>query len=227
MPTAPEPTMHDRRRFRPGLEAVEPRLSLSRLGASSRPHPHRPPAPHGRAVVLHARAVHVRHRTVGGGHAAIAVLAPIAAAPAPNQAVVAAATAMVGTTVGNGQCTALAVAALQAAGAVARPSNDTPDGDYGWGQLVATLTPQAHSLAGVAPGDIVQFRDAYEVDLRPGGSYTWQTAPHHTAVVVGVVGDTLEVLQQNFNDVQVVQAGAWDLDGLQAGTLWVYRPVPA
>lgn len=219
---------HRRRNYLPGLEAVEPRLCLSRLAAFPRPHPHGPRPLHDRPAILRGHAFHGRRPAFDRGHMAFAAAAT-APTPAPtlNQAVATAVASTLGTTVGDGQCTALAIAALQAAGAQAQPTPDTPDGDYAWGQLVATLTPQSHSLAGVEPGDIVQFRNAYEFDAGPGGSYAWQSASHHTAVVVGVVGDTLEVLQQNVNGAHVVQAGAWNLDGLQAGTLWVYRPVPA
>jgi hypothetical protein len=143
-----------------------------------------------------------------------------------------------GTMVGQGQCTDLAIAAFSAAGArsfsVLGPSG--PNDDYVWGTPVATLNTGNRTTAGILPGDVIQFRDAsfMHVTHYANGSTSWSTwtASHHTAIVVSVSGSTINLIQQNAGDSsapvsvrETVQLGSIDMGDIQSGTMWVYRPI--
>ena len=155
-----------------------------------------------------------------------------------NQEVVGFAEAHLGQEVGQGQCTDLVEAAYAAAGAVPE-SQLGPTGsnaDYVWGTLVTTVTTASHSLAGVLPGDVIQFRDVTLVHTTtyPNGSWssTTQTAEHHTAIVESVSGSTITVLEQNAGSSSTpdstrytVQHGTYNLSDLQSGTMWIYQPI--
>ena len=147
--------------------------------------------------------------------------------PVVNQKVLAFAEANVGQKVGRGQCTDLAEAAYAAAGAEseAKLGPTGPNADYVWGTLVDTVTTSNHSLAGVLPGDVIQFRDVMLV-------HTTKTASHHTAIVESVSGSTIQVLEQDVGDANTpdsvrytVQHGTYDLSDLQSGTMWIYQPI--
>ena len=120
-----------------------------------------------------------------------------------NQEVLAFAEAHVGQEVGNGQCTDLVAAAYGAAGAESESKLGPtgPDANYVWGTPVDTVTTANRSLAGVLPGDVIQFSDVTLVHTTtyPNGSWvtTTQTAEHHTAIVESVSGSTIFVLEQN------------------------------
>jgi hypothetical protein len=157
-----------------------------------------------------------------------------------------------GKQVGDGQCTALAEAAVAAAGgkpfSALGPSG--PNADYVWGELITTITPFGGWPAAVQPGDIIQFRNVHltmqSETIRPNGSWSTttstQTMTHHTAIISAVRGNLIDVLQQNINGILTDQPGTiWgktfsvtqNLAGgvkvintytLNGGTLWVYRP---
>jgi hypothetical protein len=155
-----------------------------------------------------------------------------------NQGVLAFAQSHIGQEVGNGQCTDLVDAAYAAAGAESESKLGPtgPDADYVWGTPVDTVTTANHSLAGVLPGDVIQFRDVTLVHTTtyPDGSWytTTKTADHHTAIVESVSGSTINVLEQNVGSANTpdsvrytVQRGTYDLDDLQSGTMWIYQPI--
>ena len=133
-----------------------------------------------------------------------------------------------GRRVGDGQCAALAAAALRQAGAKTYPY--AADGNYVWGRLVATITPGASFPVHILPGDILQYRDAcfyQRVTYPNGSSRTWTTrATHHTAVVVEVsaTGRSLLVCEQNSNRQMIVKQNIVNLARLQQGSVKVYRP---
>jgi hypothetical protein len=131
------------------------------------------------------------------------------------------------------------VAAYTAAGAVpfSKLGPTGPNDDYVWGNLVDTVTTANRSLAGILPGDVIQFRDVLLVHTVTGSNGSWSTstksAPHHTAVVEAVHGSTIYVLEQDVGDAgtpdsvrYTVQHGSYDLNDLQAGTMWIYQPIP-
>jgi len=150
--------------------------------------------------------------------------------PPLNRGVLDFARGQVGRSVGDGECTALAVAALSAAGG-ARPEFRGSGGDYVWGEEVTDRRE-------VLPGDILQFRAAVfrgRDDLGDGRWFTWrQDYPHHTAVVAEVRGGgkTLVLLHQNTltggapeDDRKLVKETTLRVDALQpGGRVWVYRP---
>jgi len=158
----------------------------------------------------------------------------------------------VGKQVGDGQCSALVVAPVAAAGG--KPYSELgptgPDADYVWGELITTITHAGGWPAAVEPGDIIQFRNVHltmqtETVLRNGSSSTstsTQTMSHHTAVLAAIRGNLIDVLQQNIGGILTDEPGTvWGksfnvkqtLPGgvkvtttytLDGGTMWVYRP---
>lgn len=133
--------------------------------------------------------------------------------------------------VGNGQCATLAQDAVQSANGVPLyqlgPSG--PNANYVWGKLVATLTPGNANVAGIQPGDILQFSNVVEVDTMTvhnqngttSTSTSYQYPSHHTAIVE-VVGGSFS------HDIQVLQANVQDYNGepiaaqerVQGGDYW-------
>lgn len=156
--------------------------------------------------------------------------------PAANPKVIAFAKNNMTKQVGDGECAALAVEALKAAGAKPfRSWKDSPnDGDYVWGELVYGLKIQdgirtEDTAIGTAPqaGDVIQYRNAeFAGKTANGGKYT-QKMPHHTAIVLSVKdnGKTIVVLEQNSGGRKTVGEGTIRLGDLQSGWLKVYRPV--
>lgn len=141
-----------------------------------------------------------------------------------------------GKQVGDGECATLTYNALKTAQAQNFDELGPTglDADYVWGKLIATITPQQKNLSQVQIGDIVQFRNVstYKKITQPDGSWqSWTDSyVHHTAIVAGISGHQIFLLQQNVgNDPQrqkTVQKGQIDVDSLQTGTLWIYRPLP-
>jgi hypothetical protein len=171
--------------------------------------------------------------------AVAAVLALTLAAPAPaeppipalNEKVAEFARTQLGKKVGDGECTALALAALRHAGAQRFPLSRR-HGDFVWGRLV-------DHPSDALPGDILQFRNAVFQGKRWVTKRRWVTwhheYPHHTAIVasVGERGKVLTILHQNTgapgtdeDRKRLVQEGTIRMDSLQEGG-WVriYRPV--
>jgi hypothetical protein len=158
--------------------------------------------------------------------------------------------ARLGQKVGNGQCADLVNYALINNGYKTFYQTGGPtgaDADYVWGKLVATITPaNCKSMESLfnnstAPNNdlILQFRNVTitHTDTNPDGSYTSSTitAPHHTAYVEGG-GDiyysngshdwSLDVLEQNANNVEVVTHDSLYLPDMTGGTIYVYAPIP-
>jgi hypothetical protein len=181
-------------------------------------------------------------RSVGGTLGRLAALAAVVfaagGAPAPpplpelNEKVLAFAREKLGTSVGDGSCTTLAVEALKEAGARRYPMGD-PEGDYTWGEPVA-------SFKDALPGDVLQFHKAVFQGRTPLPGrrwYSWkQEYPHHTAIVskVSQGGKVVSLLHQNVTapgqpakDVKNVQETTLRVDSLQkGGRIRIYRPVP-
>lgn len=143
-----------------------------------------------------------------------------------------------GEQVGNGECWTLANDAVLAAGGKSSPHYaDSPaKGDYVWGELVYGASAANGKLTedttaakkAVAPGDIVQFRDAKFSGPRAGGGTYSMTAVHHTAVVAAVApdGKTFQVLHQNWNGKKTVAEAVVAARDLKDGWIKVYRPQP-
>lgn len=138
-----------------------------------------------------------------------------------------------GEKVGDGQCAALAIAALQDSGAKKRGGPDAPnDGDYVWGELVFTLeiTSKGPKATGkvdaIKPGDIIQFRDSKWVTVL-GNRTSSTTALHHTAVVATVdkKSNMLGIYEQNSNGKKIVSESVLRLNDLREGRIRIYRPI--
>jgi hypothetical protein len=133
--------------------------------------------------------------------------APKAARTEINRAVVDYARSVVGQHVGNGQCTELAIAALQVAGAQANHG-------YVWGRRLS-------GYRDLQPGDIIQMQKA--TFRYANGRTSWSDGPH-TAIVTGVEGTMIRVLEQNISGGPV-QTGQYDLSYMTGGTMAYYVPI--
>jgi hypothetical protein len=134
-----------------------------------------------------------------------------------------------GKRVGNGECTALVAAALQAAGARMHGGVD-----FNWGKLIYVLERDGENfkatgqIKDVRPGDIVQF---FNVELAgaidDGSSYTLH-ARQHTAIVARVQDDgtMINIYHQNYNGRKTVMATSLRLGDLQQGRFAIYHPIP-
>jgi hypothetical protein len=136
-----------------------------------------------------------------------------------------------GRQVGNGQCAVLAMEALRNARARTNLGPSGPWANYVWGNLVLTEMggpggqAVGGSLDGVRPGDVIQFSGASFV-LDTPTYYSWQSYPHHTAIIEAYLGNgRFSILQQNVNGNMTVQRGVLDFSQLTAGTTWFYEPV--
>ncbi|KAH0543275.1 hypothetical protein FGG08_002439 [Glutinoglossum americanum] len=154
--------------------------------------------------------------------------------------------ARIGTQVGNGECWTLAHDALEAVAKECNARGEEPpmvsSGTTHGCCIYAHFIPSAPSppdgleAAGVARGDILQFKSSHFVSKDPNNvlkrSESWAGArkgtlgvPDHTAVVVGVRGPLLTVLEQNTGGVKRVVEGAYRLDEMVDGEVRVFRPV--
>ncbi|MDB5349854.1 MAG: hypothetical protein JWN86_1101 [Planctomycetota bacterium] len=176
-----------------------------------------------------------------------------------NSQVLAYAKRALGTKVGDGECATLADEAVRTAGGK-RFYNLGPSGkdaDYVWGRKVTTLTTSGGSISSIKAGDIIQFRNVsfsmQQKVTKRDGSYRTTTSTssygHHTAVVSGISGNFINLLQQNVGSQgksadakKIVQNGQiWGKSfsttstasdktvtattfTFKAGTMWVYRP---
>ncbi len=141
-----------------------------------------------------------------------------------------------GKRIANGQCGMLAQEALKIAGAAPRGADSPGEGDYVWGELVATIkagfvgAASVQDLAYVQPGDIIQFHDTRFTGYthREFGVY-WMEARHHTAVLesVDLAHHTITVLHQNWNGQKIIRRQCLSLGGMTRGWLRFYRPTPA
>lgn len=140
-----------------------------------------------------------------------------------NARVLEAARGLTGQSVGRGECTDLAIEALRSSGA--RGFSYGPGGAIMWGDLVTTLSVGARDASRIAPGDVLQFKDAtFQGRTSSGGTY-WSSASQHTAIVTEVSGNVVKVLEQNANGRRSVGAGEYRMGDLTGGTVSVYRPV--
>lgn len=144
-----------------------------------------------------------------------------------------------GKRVGNGACTAMVSAALQAAGAKPHGWGDRRTaprrGEFNWGKLVFTVERDGTDFKttgkfqDIRPGDVLQYRNVQFVgSTDAGGTYTIE-AHHHSAILAGVDRSEgiLRIYQQNFNGRKGVTSDRIRLPDLQTGRLSFYRPLPA
>lgn len=142
-----------------------------------------------------------------------------------NAQVLAFARAQLGTMkqIGDGQCTALVIAALQTAGAKTTYDYGVSglDADYRWGDLVLTARPgiSVASYAQVKPGDALQYRHV-------GYTNNPFITEHHSALVsANLGGGRFRIIEQNYNNHHYAEEHEIDLSTLTQGTVWIYRPV--
>lgn len=78
----------------------------------------------------------------------------------------------------------------------------------------------------VRKGDILQFTTA-NFENRATGSFQTAGDPNHTSVVIDKIGEKILVAEQNVQGVRKVVRGEYVLSNIVAGSVVVYRPVPA
>lgn len=101
---------------------------------------------------------------------------------------------------------------------------------HGFPILTVHGTPSGPAFAGspadeVRKGDILQFTLAKFEDKATGATQT-AGAPNHTSVVIGKVGEKIQVAEQNVGGVRKVMRGEYTLGHITNGSVIVYRPVP-
>jgi hypothetical protein len=141
-----------------------------------------------------------------------------------------------GEKVGEGECSNLAEAALQHAGAKPWTTfKESPGaGDYVWGKFVYALAMEAGSPKetkipemSMQPGDVIQFRDARFTGKNLRGFKEYEVnSPHHTAVILDVkkAAGVITVFEQNIDGKKIVAKSAYRLTDLRTGWFRVYRP---
>jgi hypothetical protein len=152
--------------------------------------------------------------------------------PELNEKVLTFARAKLGTSVGDGNCSALAIAALKSAGARYYPWSQR-SGALRWGEPVG-------SFKEALPGDILQFENAVLQGKKFVTRQRWVSwhheYPHHTAIVARVSdgGKVVVVLHQNVamkgkdeKETLNVQETTLPMESLQSGgSIHIFRPVP-
>jgi hypothetical protein len=156
---------------------------------------------------------------------------PSAVLPPLNQKVLQFALAKLGSQVGNGECTTLALEAFKHAGA-RRFRFQGSEGDYVWGRPI-------DSFRAALPGDVLQFRDAVFEGKRWINKRRWESwkheYPHHTAIVAEVrdSGRVVAMLHQNIGpddapdaEKKLVQETIIRPESLRkGGRVRIYRPI--
>jgi hypothetical protein len=163
------------------------------------------------------------------------VVEPLTERPLPDSPVVRYCYANLSKQVGDGECTALASAAIRSAGLKsAAHFRDFPGpGDHVWGDPVYFLevqegTRKEHGTPGmIQPGDVIQFRAARFEGNTPAGTYS-TTCDHHTSVVreLDEVTAVIVVFEQNVGTTKYVRDGRYVLGDLRTGWLRAYHPLP-
>lgn len=127
-----------------------------------------------------------------------------------------------GQTVGDGECWTLAHDALQkGCGNYAFISSGLHHG-----ALLGTFKSSGYVPESVTDtikrGDILQFKSCFFQN--PSGTQTFGS-PDHTAIVVGVNGPKIDIIQQNQSGHKIVGLSSIDTTNLAGGELKVYRPI--
>lgn len=148
--------------------------------------------------------------------------------------------ARIGTTVGDGECWALADHALEGAGVKAiREGHEPPMRSVGkvHGQCLLLWDTQSGvpvdgllEIAGVAPGDFLQMANGHFQTVRLNPEYNLRSERNvrladHTAIIEKVVGDQMHVIEQNTQAEKTVVEGEYNLRDMVEGTVRVFRPI--
>jgi hypothetical protein len=133
-----------------------------------------------------------------------------------NDQVLAFAQGKLGTTIGDGGCTRLVEAALDAAGGQPGSNFDSP-GFYVWGRKLDA----SEAMSG---GDIIQFAPGTRFET-PTSSLWMDSTFGHAAIIESISGTTITMLNQNMAGSPVIRTTV-DLSTIVAGSFSVYRAVP-
>ena len=137
--------------------------------------------------------------------------------PATNKKVIEYVDAVIGKTVGRGECWDLASEALSYAGAYLDRSSQ--QSIYIFGKQV---NPKKEKIY---PGDIIQF-EKVKIEYSAGNMIYTETMNHHTAIVYEVLSDnTYRIAHQNTSfSGRKVGLSELRLESIKKGKLIFYRP---
>lgn len=148
--------------------------------------------------------------------------------------------ARIGTTVGDGECWALADQALEGAGVKAvREGHEPPMRSVGkvHGQCVLLWSKESGvpaegilEMAGVAAGDILQMENGHFQTVKLNPAFNLRSERNvrlvdHTAVIEKVEGEKMHVIEQNTQMEKTVGESDFDLRDMVEGTVRVFRPI--
>ncbi|MFO7923648.1 MAG: CHAP domain-containing protein [Bacteroidales bacterium] len=147
--------------------------------------------------------------------AGLCVIHPLAAQddlPPLNRTIIEYVETVIGEQVDRGECWDLAYQALNRADA-------GWDGQFKFGREV---NPKRREIF---PGDIIQFRNV-KVRYREGDTIYTETMGQHTAIVYRVIDrGVYELAHQNTGfSGRTVGISKFDLDTVESGKMWFYRP---
>ncbi|MFN5664402.1 MAG: hypothetical protein ACK461_04385 [Bacteroidota bacterium] len=133
--------------------------------------------------------------------------------PETNHKIISFVKGVTGKKVGKGECWDLAAGALNAAGAKWTPP-------YAFGKLVDYKKEE------IIPGDIIQISNIV-MESRSDNAITRWKMVQHTAILfeIGIKG-SVQVAEQNVNDVRKVMISTWNLNDIKSGRMQFYRPQP-
>src|SRR5262245_8656506 len=115
----------------------------------------------------------------------------------------------------DGGCTRLVAFCLRSAGA------RFDEATLNWGKQIAWTTPSSRTLNGIMPGDVLQFTNA---KFESANQWTLLGTPNHTAIVGGVNGQQIQLIQQNAPLTSGVHVDTINLAEMTAGQIIAYRP---
>jgi hypothetical protein len=139
--------------------------------------------------------------------------------PATNQRIIKYINEVIGDRVGRGECWDLADEALKRSHAKFDKSSEKSLYIFG-----REYNPGKENII---PGDIIQFKNVV-VKYRKGNAIMTETMSHHTAIVYEVLNERKIMLaHQNTSRMgKKVGISQLDLDSIQKGKLFFYRPIP-
>ena len=148
--------------------------------------------------------------------------------------------ARIGTTVGDGECWALADKALEGAGVQAVLEGHEPpmrSVSRVHGQSILHWTCESGvpvegllEITSVAPGDILEMSNAHFKTVKMNSAFNLRSEQNvglavHTAIIAKVEGEKMHVIEQNTQMEKTVVENVYDLHDMVEGTVKIYRPI--
>jgi len=140
--------------------------------------------------------------------------------PSVNQRIINYVDGVIGIRVGRGECWDLADEALMRSGA--KFDKSSKETLYIFGRKYD------HRKEPILPGDIIQFQKVI-VKYQKGNTIITETMAHHTAIVYEIrENHKMNLAHQNTSRIgKKVGISEFDLNHIQKGKLYFYRPIPS